>query len=44
MQPDIEKVKLCIGELAKAMGMKVLTDDLCLKLISHVLYDDEYDS
>ena len=40
--PNKEKLTICIGDMATAMGMKSLPEDLCSNLIEHVLYKSEY--
>lgn len=40
--PNKEKLKICISDLAAAMGMKSLPEELSSNLIEHVLYKGEY--
>ena len=42
-EPDKNKLKDCIDAMALAMKMEPLPNDLCFKLIDHVLYNQDYD-
>jgi len=44
IEPNIDKLKVCIAKLAETMGMSALPNELAMNLINHVLYDEEYQS